>query len=378
MPVRSSQSREKWMLEALRLARTPRELPYPNPWVGCVIIHRGRIVGRGSHHGPGTAHAEIEALRQAGKHAKGASMYVTLEPCCHYGRTPPCTDAILRAGVKKVFYALVDPSPLVSGRGASLLKSSGVKVARGICSRQAAALNEAYLKFRATGLPFVTVKIAATLDGKISTRTGQSKWITDARARRRARGLRAENQAVLVGINTVLADNPHLGPRLPPISRNSLRNNPFRIVLDSRLRIPAKSRVIRSGNSIVACADGASPRKIARLERFGATVWKFKGSRVPLQALLRKLSARGILSLLVEGGSEVLGSFFDQGLVDRVYWFLAPKVVGSTASRAAVAGKGVARISNAWKLTNPSLKRVGNSWLIQGNLSRWATADQNV
>lgn len=366
MPARLARSDEEYMLEAIRLAQAPRALPYPNPWVGCVVVRGGKIIGRGTHRGPGTNHAEIEALKKAGRRAKGAALYVTLEPCCHYGKTPPCTDAIFKAGIRKVVYALRDPNPLVAGRSARILRSRGLIVKSGVCSGQAAELNEVYLKYRATGLPFVTVKAATTLDGKIATRTGESKWITDAHARRRARELRAEHQAVLVGINTVLADNPHLGARLRG------RTDPWRIVLDSRLRIPAGSQVIRWGKCIVACAECASSKKAAQLVRRGATVWKFKGRRVPLKALLSKLGEAGILSVLVEGGSEVLGSFFDAGLVDRAYWFLSPMIVGSSRSRAAVAGTGVAKLAEAWHLRRASIEQVGNCWMVRGNLTRWA------
>src|SRR5579859_3462106 len=191
-------SHEYFMRRALRLARQSATLPYPNPWVGCVIVRNGKIVGSGAHRGAGTNHAEVEALARAGVRARGAALYVTLEPCCHYGRTPPCTDAILSGGIRKVFYALRDPNPLVAGRGAKILKRRGLEVAGGLCSREAALLNEVYLKYIATGLPFVTVKVATSLDGKIATKTGESKWITDADSRRHARQLRGEHQAVLV------------------------------------------------------------------------------------------------------------------------------------------------------------------------------------
>lgn len=362
-------SDEAFMREALKLARAPRVFPYPNPWVGCVIVKNGKIVGRGYHRGPVTNHAEVEAIRQAGSRAKGATLYVTLEPCCHYGNTPPCTDAILRAGIRKVLYAMRDPNPAVAGRGARILKSNGIEVGGGLCSRQAVVTNEVYLKFRATSLPFVTAKAATTLDGKISTRTGESKWITGKIARRRARLLRAEHQAVLIGINTVLADDPHLGVRL------GRRKDPWRVVLDSSLRIPLRSKVVRSGRCIVACASPANTRRIARLERRGATVWQFTGRRVPLRSLLAKLADEGIISILVEGGAEVLGSFFDEGLVDRVCWFVAPMIVGSTHSRAAVAGRGAAKLAAAWRLRDCRFERVGDSYFLQGNVSRWAVGD---
>lgn len=359
---------EYYMRQALSLARRNAKLPHPNPWVGCVIVKNGKIVGRGTHRGAGTNHAEVEALAQAGARARGAALYVTLEPCCHYGRTPPCTDAILSTGIHKVFYALRDPNPLVAGRGAKILKHCGLEVKGGLCSQEAALLNEVYLKYVATGLPFITVKVATSLDGKIATKTGESKWITDAEARRHARLLRGDHQAVLVGVNTVLADNPHLG------SRKRGMPDPWRIVLDSRLRTPPESQVVQSRKCIIACTEFASVKKRTQLERCGAQVWTFMGRRVPLKKLLPRLAEHEIISVLVEGGSEVLGSFFDQKLVDRVYWFLSPIILGSQQSRAAVAGKGAAALRDAWRLQNASFNGMGKSWVVRGKLSRWALA----
>ncbi|HXH48076.1 MAG TPA: bifunctional diaminohydroxyphosphoribosylaminopyrimidine deaminase/5-amino-6-(5-phosphoribosylamino)uracil reductase RibD [Terriglobia bacterium] len=353
---------EFYLRMALRLARRCPGVPYPNPWVGCVIVRDGQVVGKGFHHGSGTNHAEVEALLDAGPRACGATLYVTLEPCCHHGRTPPCTDAILKAGIREVYYALKDPNPLVSGKSAQLLRRRGLQVHGGLCSDEAIALNEMYVKFQATGLPFVTAKVATSLDGKIATRTGQSKWITDEEARRRARLLRAEHQAVIVGINTVLSDDPHLGPRAPGAAE------PWRIVLDSRLRVPLSSQVVKSGKCIVACTAGASATKKARLERMGVKVWSFRAKQVPLRALLRRLAKEEIISLMVEGGGEVLGSFFDLRLVDRVCWFISPLVLGSVRSRVAVAGIGAARLDQACHLQNVTIEKVGNSWLLQGRV----------
>ncbi|MEJ2008241.1 MAG: bifunctional diaminohydroxyphosphoribosylaminopyrimidine deaminase/5-amino-6-(5-phosphoribosylamino)uracil reductase RibD [Acidobacteriota bacterium] len=357
-------SPEHFMRMALDLARQSPALPYPNPWVGCVIVRDGRVVGKGFHRGTGTNHAEVEALLDAGPRADGATLYVTLEPCCHQGRTPPCTDAILKAGIRELHYALKDPNPLVANKGARLLRRHGLIVQNGICSREAIALNEMYLKFQATGMPFVTAKVATSLDGKIATRTGESKWITDPEARRRARLLRGEHQAVLVGINTVLSDNPHLGPR------DSGSANPWRIVLDSRLRTPPECQVVKSGKCIVACTSQASATKRAHLERAGAKVITFRGKRVPLRSLLSRLAKEEIISVLVEGGGDVLGSFFDQRLVDRVCWFLSPVILGSTQSRVAVAGTGAASLDLATRLQEPTIEKIGNSWLVRGKILR--------
>ncbi|HEX5482641.1 MAG TPA: bifunctional diaminohydroxyphosphoribosylaminopyrimidine deaminase/5-amino-6-(5-phosphoribosylamino)uracil reductase RibD, partial [Terriglobia bacterium] len=303
---------------------------------------------------------------KAGSRARGATLYITLEPCCHFGRTPPCTDAILGAGIRRVVYALRDPNSVVAGKGARILKNKGIEVLAGVCAAEAAALNEVYLKFRATGLPFVTAKVAATLDGKIATRTGDSKWITDSIARRRARELRSRHQAILVGINTILADDPHLGPRMEGASE------PWRVVLDSRLRIPLDAKVLKTGRCIIATtASGQSP-KARQLQHAGALVWRFRGNRVPLRTLLRRLAQDGIFSVLVEGGSEVLGSFYDHWLIDRMCWFLSPIVVGSRQSLPAVAGKGIARLGDAPRLRHVQVQPAGSGWVLWGNLSRWA------
>ena len=359
------------MRQAIELARAARRLPYPNPWVGCVVVTGGKVAGQGTHHGAGTPHAEIMALNEAGARARGATLYVTLEPCCHFGLTPPCTQAILEKGVRRVVYALRDPNPAVEGKGAGILRRAGLNVTSGIMRREAAALNEVYLKYRATLQPFITVKIAATLDGKTATRRGESRWITGPEARRNSRLLRARHQAVLVGVNTVLADNPHLGPR---ISKSGIEPNPWRVIMDSRLRTPPTARVIETGRCIVACGHAATTMRIRRLQEAGAQVWQFPGSRVPLRPLLRKLAEDGIISLFVEGGATVLGSFFDSNCVDRVYWYQSPLIVGSSLSRCAVAGKGVGRLNQAWRLRRVNMESYGRDWLIAGNLSRWALA----
>lgn len=357
---------EFFMREALRLARQAASMPYPNPWVGCVIVRNGKIVGRGFHRGPGSEHAEVRALAGAAGRSRNAALYVNLEPCCHHGRTPPCTDAILAAGIKRVIYAIGDPNPLVGRKSARILQRAGVSLTAGICAREARALNEVYLKFRATGLPFVSVKAATSLDGKTATRTGESQWITDRAARLSGRKLRAQNQAVVVGINTVLADDPHLGPRIAGAPE------PWRVILDSRLRLPPRAQVVVSGRSIVACCEPSDARKRERLERAGARVWEFRGKRVPVEKLLRRLASEGILAVLVEGGSTVLGSFFDCGLVDRIYWFIAPILIGSGQSRPAIAGAGVSALSSAWRLRGASVDSAGRGWMVRGNLSRWA------
>jgi diaminohydroxyphosphoribosylaminopyrimidine deaminase / 5-amino-6-(5-phosphoribosylamino)uracil reductase len=363
---------EKYMKLAIRLARRYVHPPYPNPWVGCVIVKGGRIVGRGAHRRAGEPHAEVEALRQAGARARGATLYVTLEPCSHFGRTPPCTDAILESGGARVVYGFRDPNPQVAGRGAGNLRARGIRVDSGILTGKCKALNEVYLKVHQTGLPFVTVKVATSLDGKIATRAGDSKWITDATARRMARSFRAQHQAVLVGIGTVLADDPHLGPRLKGAPE------PWRIVLDSNLRTPVGSQVVKSGRCIIAAISAASLQRQRRLEAHGANVWRFRGRRVSLKAVIQRLAEEGIISVLVEGGSEVLGSFFDAKLVDRVCWFISPMIIGSQKSRAAVAGRGAGVLAEASRLRETSVRILGRTFLICGKASRFALAADPV
>jgi len=364
----SRETGERFMRQSLELAARATRPPYPNPWVGCVIVRGGKVIGQGWHRGPGTNHAEVEALTNAGRRARGATLYVTLEPCSHYGRTPPCTQAILQAGISEVVYAIPDPNPHVSGSGGRILKRQGISVRSGLCKADASALNEVYLKFCKTRLPFVTVKVAASLDGKIATRTGESQWITGELARAEARRLRATHQAVLAGINTVLADDPHLGPRVDGA------DEPWRVILDSHLRTPIHAQVVQSGRCIVACTEAADQVREFRLAKAGAQIWRFPGSRVPPGKLLQRLAREAIISVLVEGGSEILGSFFDGEHVDRLFWFFAPVILGSTLSKPAVAGEGAARLADAWQLQHVSVQPIGESFLVKGNVSQWALA----
>ena len=357
---------ERFMRQALELAARAERPPYPNPWVGCVIVRGDRLIGQGWHRGPGTNQAEVDALSRAGEGARGATLYVTLEPCSHHGRTPPCTQAILEAGIREVVYAIADPNPHVSGSGGRILKRQGVSVRSGLCKAEASILNEVYLKSCKTRFAFVTAKAAASLDGKIATRTGESKWITGEGSRAAARKLRAVHQAVLVGINTVLADDPHLGPRLAGAAE------PWRVVLDSHLRTPIQAQVVQSGRCIVATTDAADRVREFRLTKAGAQVWRFPGSLIPPAKLLQRLAREGVISVLVEGGSEVLGSFFDSGNVDRVFWFLSPVVLGSAQSKPAVAGAGVARLADAWRLRQASVQPIEDAFVVRGNVSEWA------
>ncbi len=351
------------MHEALALARRGGGLTSPNPMVGAVVVAAGEIVGRGYHPRAGEPHAEVFALREAGARARGAALYVTLEPCAHWGQTPPCTEAIIAAGIERVVAAMADPDHRVSGRGLRRLTEAGIETRVGVAEREARDLNEAYVKHRTTGIPFVTAKWAMTLDGRIATRTGESRWISGEASRALVHERRAATDAILVGIGTVLRDDPAL------TSRTASARQPRRIVLDSTLRIPPDARVLSQDGTpvIIATTERASPAVRTVLEARGVEVLVAGGpdGRVDLTALLRDLGRRGILSLLVEGGGMVHGAFFDAGLVDKVMVFLAPKIFGGPAP-GPVGGTGVAQLAQAWRLARAEVHRLGEDLMIEG------------
>ena len=349
----------KYLRAAFRLARKGLGRTFPNPMVGAVIVRRGRVVGQGYHRKAGSAHAEIEALAAAGVRAMGATLYVNLEPCSHWGRTPPCVDAIVQARIKKVVCCMRDPNPKVSGKGIRRLRRAGIEVSIGGCSAEAEILNEGFLFFHRHHRPFIAIKFAASLDGKIATHTGDSKWITNARARAYARSLRGHYQAILVGINTVLKDDPHLGVRI----KN--RPDPLRVILDSTLRIPLKSKVLRDTNVLIFTTKRASTEKKRLLIERGVDVVEV-GSRINVKALMRELYKRGITSVLIEGGGEVLGSFVDARCVDKVYVFHAPILIGGEAAKSAVGGRRAPSIREALRLTRIVRKTFGDNILVSG------------
>jgi diaminohydroxyphosphoribosylaminopyrimidine deaminase/5-amino-6-(5-phosphoribosylamino)uracil reductase len=357
-----------FMQEALLLARRGTGATSPNPMVGAVVVAGGRIVGRGYHPRAGDPHAEIFALRDAAEQCRGATLYVTLEPCDHWGRTPPCTDAIIEAGVSRVVAAMLDPDPHVGGRGLHRLEAAGIKTDVGVAESDARRLNEAYVKHRTVGLPFVMAKWAMTLDGKIATRTGESRWISGDASRALSHQLRAAADAIVVGVGTVLRDDPALTARAPGAVRS-----PWRVVLDSTLRIPSSARVLAPDGTPVVIATttrAAAPARRA-LEEKGVEVVIADGAdgRVDLGALLRHLGERGVLSLLVEGGGTVHGAFMDAGLVDKVLIFIAPYIVGGPAP-GPVAGTGVEMLTRAWRLESITVRQVEQDVMIEGYVSR--------
>jgi diaminohydroxyphosphoribosylaminopyrimidine deaminase / 5-amino-6-(5-phosphoribosylamino)uracil reductase len=347
------------MRSAFALARRAEGRTSPNPMVGAVIVKDGRVVGEGYHRRAGEPHAEVEALRDAGDSARGATMYVTLEPCAHYGRTPPCVDAIIAAGVAEVQYAVGDPNPRVNGKAHAQLEAAGVIASRGLCEDEALELNQPFFKHVTTGRPLVTAKFAMSLDGRIATRAGDSRWISNEASRQRSHELRNVTDAILIGAGTVLADNPRLTTRLSPLyareGPDDVRH-PLRIVADSRCRAPLLAGIFDPalpGRTVLATTAAAPGAHCAELTARGVEIWTLPADgngRVSLPALLDEIGRRGMLTLLVEGGSELLGAFFAEKLVDRVWAFIAPLVIGGRNAPGPVGGSGIEALAQAIRL----------------------------
>ena len=340
---------ERWMRRALALAARGLGETNPNPVVGCVVARAGRIVGEGFHARAGGPHAEVIALRRAGRRARGATLYVTLEPCAHHGRTPPCAPLVAASGVARVVAAVRDPDPRVRGRGLALLRAAGVGVSTGLLAAEAEAQNARFLTAARRGRPFVLLKAALTLDGRIATAGGESKWITSPAQRRQARGLRRLHDAVLVGIGTVIADDPLLLPQ--PRTRRRFT----RVVLDTRLRLPLASRLVRSATArapVLVLTAVASSAKRRALEARGVAVVRVRAreGRLDPHAVVAKLHELGLGSVMVEGGSEVLGSFLSARLVDEVALFRAPLLLGGRGSKGAFGGPDPLEVGAALRL----------------------------
>lgn len=362
-----------FMKQALELAGRGRGFTSPNPMVGAVVVKDGRVKGRGYHHAAGEPHAEVNAIDDAGPDARGATIYVTLEPCNHVGRTPPCTEKILGAGIRRVVVAMADPNPDVKGGGIAYLGQQGLQVESGICEDEALKLNEAFVKFISTGRPFAILKCAATLDGQIATRTGDSKWVTGALARQYVHGVRHAVDAIMVGAGTVTKDDPSLTTRLDKAEGR----DPHRIVLDTRLSIAPQARVLQqtsSARTYIAAGPGSGdPAYLARrdaLQSAGAHVLTapLKHERVDLDALMGMLGEAGITSLLIEGGGRVAASALSAGIVDKVLFFYAPKILGGNDGVPICSGRGPDLMKDCLSLKDTRVERFGDDILIEGYL----------
>jgi diaminohydroxyphosphoribosylaminopyrimidine deaminase / 5-amino-6-(5-phosphoribosylamino)uracil reductase len=353
-----------FMKLASQLALKAKGLTSPNPMVGAIVVKQGRIVGRGFHERAGFAHAEVVALEDAGKKARGATLYVTLEPCRHFGRTPPCVNAIIQSGIKEVVVGMLDPNPINNGKGIAVLKQNKIKVVVGVMEDELKKLNEVFIKFITRKIPFVTVKIAESLDGKIATSSGDSKWITSDKSRAYAHRIRKDYDAIMVGVNTVLRDDPRLNAWFS-------KRHPKKVIIDSQLSTPANANIFSAESQVIlvtlpsAAGQETENRKILG-DKARILEVKEKDGQINLGYCLKKLAGLGISNILVEGGGTLIGSLFDEGLVDKVMFFISPKIIGGKNAMGAVMGKGVSQISKAFKLKNTLIKRMGEDILVQG------------
>lgn len=348
----------EYMRRALELAENGLGKTNPNPLVGAVIVKNGRIIGEGWHERYGEAHAEVNAIRNATESVESAEIYVNLEPCCHFGKTPPCSDLIIEKGIKRVIIGSVDSNPKVEGVGIKRLREAGIEVTLGVMEEECRKLNEVFFHYHEKRRPFVVAKTAISLDGKTAAPTGESKWITGEAARNEVQHLRNRYSAIMVGIGTVIKDDPELTCRLEGCK------NPIRIILDSNLRINRNSRVLndqQNNPTIIACTDYASFERASELEGLGAKVLRCKslGSHIDLEDLMGKLKELAIDSILLEGGSAVNDAAFSQGIVSKVIIYIAPKIIGGEKSKTFVGGKGVTQLKEAYPLWVESIDRVG-------------------
>ncbi len=359
------------MRQALRLAAKGRGFTSPNPMVGAVVVRQGEVIGRGYHKRVGGPHAEINALRDAGDQARGATLYVTLEPCNHQGRTPPCTQAILDTGIAHVVIGMSDPNLQVAGGGAQHLRTMGVEVTAGVIETECRRLNQAFIKHVTTGLPLVTIKAATTLDGRIATRTGDARWISNERSRRYVHRLRCDLDAILVGIGTALGDDPLLTARVA----GKRCRQPVRVVLDSHLRLPLTSQLVKTAAQSPVWAAGredASPRRRQALTDAGVNVLALPAgpSGIDLAALLRELGRCGFNSVLVEGGARIIGAFMEQDLGDEFYFFYAPKILGDPQGVPLVSGSPRQRMADAVPVYDLRVRRFGEDVLLSGRFRK--------
>ncbi|MFN7253096.1 MAG: bifunctional diaminohydroxyphosphoribosylaminopyrimidine deaminase/5-amino-6-(5-phosphoribosylamino)uracil reductase RibD [Anaerobacillus sp.] len=346
-----------YMKLAIQLAQGTMGQTSPNPIVGSVVVNNGEIVGMGAHLKAGTEHAEVHAIKMAGDRAIGATIYVTLEPCSHHGKTPPCADLIIKNKLKRVVIACLDPNPLVAGRGVAKLRNANIEVEVGVLEEEARELNKVFFHYIKTKKPYVTLKTATSLDGKIATSTGESKWITGAVAREDVQQLRHEHDAILVGVGTVLADNPSLTTR-----RSVGGKNPIRIILDHQLRTPLLSKVVTDGQAETWIITGNAPpqSRLSELSQFGIKVISLKTDLIAIEELLSVLGERGITSLFVEGGSKVNDSFLQSRFINQVINYIAPKLIGGKEAPTSFSGTGFENLADALQLSIKEVKQLGD------------------
>lgn len=361
---------EKYIQRTFELARRGVGKVNPNPLVGAVIVKEDRIIGEGYHHFFGGNHAEVDALNNATESVEGATVYVNLEPCSHYGKTPPCAERLVKSKVSKVVLSMRDPNPEVSGKGIDILQKGGVEILEGVLQKEAEDLNRVFIKYMSTGLPFVAMKTAMTLDGKIATRVGDSKWVTGEKSRVLVHELRNEYAGIMVGINTIIADDPRLTTR-----REGEMRNPVRIVVDSSGRTPTDVYVVNSkeqARTILAFTEKASPEKREIFTEGGieTLVLPQKDGKVDLHELLKELGKINIDGILLEGGGTLNFSMLEAGLVDEVFAFIAPKMAGGENSKTPVAGKGVDLMKDAIELEDIKTMAIGNDFMIRGKVKK--------
>src|SRR5512143_371726 len=364
---------EFYMSMALELAAIGRGTASPNPMVGAVVVNGDKVVGKGWHKRPGTPHAEAIALQKAGDKAQGATLYVNLEPCCHRDKlTPPCTDAVLKSGVKRVVVGMVDPNPKVCGQGINILKGAGLEVETGVLQEKCERLNQAFTKYITTGLPFVTLKVAQTLDGKIATSSGDSKWITGFEARRQGHHLRHQSDAIIVGIGTILRDDPSLTTRIEGLENP---HDPCRIILDSTLRIPLDAKILTldsKAKTLVATTIAGSTQKMKEIKKKkgGLLIVDDVDGLVSLPALMDELAKMGMINVLIEGGARVNAEALRSGVVDKVMFFVAPKILGGDDARGSIGGKSPENLADAIPLYDVHYTKTGEDILIEGYIKK--------
>jgi diaminohydroxyphosphoribosylaminopyrimidine deaminase/5-amino-6-(5-phosphoribosylamino)uracil reductase len=356
----------QYMNLAMKLAKKALGKTSPNPLVGAVVVKNGRVVGSGFHEKAGKLHAEIIALNQAGAESKGAVLYVTLEPCTHFGKTPPCVDKIIQSGVKEVIVGMIDPNPVNNGKGIEILKRCGINVKTGFLEEELAGLNKFFIKYITTKMPFVTVKIAQSLDGKIATKNGDSKWITSEKSRGYSHRIRRYYDAIMVGVNTILRDNPRLDAWFS-------KTQPVKVVVDSQLSTPEEANIFANSSRVVIVTLPTGPGQETANRNIlagRAKILEVKGKsgQVDLKDMLRKLGQMGIINIFVEGGGTLIGSLFDEGLVDRVLFFISPQIIGGKDALSSVMGKGISRLEQAVKLKNMRVRRFGEDILVEGDV----------